>query len=156
MEINATLIGQAISFGLFVWLTMKFIWPPLVKVLDERQQLIAEGIAVGEQNQQLLKNSEFKVSEILNEARQRASTIIRESELRATKIVDDARQKAEQEGQRLIQSAQYEIQKEANQARQVLKDQLSDLVVLGTEKILKREVNVSAHQDVIEELRKKV
>ncbi len=156
MEINATLIGQAISFGLFVWLTMKFIWPPLVKVLDERQQLIAEGIAVGEQNQQLLKDSEFKVSEILNEARQRASTIIRESELRATKIVDDARQKAEQEGQRLIQSAQYEIQKEANQARQVLKDQLSDLVVLGTEKILKREVNVSAHQDVIEELRKKV
>lgn len=156
MEINATLIGQAISFALFVWLTMKFIWPPLVKVLDERAHLIAEGVAVGEKNQQLLKDSEMRVSEILNEARQRAAELLRDSEQRGVKIVEEARHKAEQEGQRIIQSAHQEIQKEANQARQTLKSQLADLVILGTQKILKREVNASVHQDVIEELSKKV
>jgi len=156
MEINATLIGQAISFALFVWLTMKFIWPPLVKVLDERAHLIAEGIAVGEKNHQLLRESETKVSEILNEARHRASELLREGEQRATKVIEEAREKAEQEGQRILKSAHQEIEKEVSQARQTLKEQLSDLIILGTQKILKREVDASVHQDVIEELRKKV
>lgn len=156
MDINATLIGQAISFCIFVWLTMKFIWPPLVKVLDERAQLIADGIASGEKNNQLLKDSETKVSQILTEARQKASEIVRENEVRGAKIIEEARAKAEQEGQRLIQSAKYEIEKEVAQAKQALRDNLSQLVVLGTEKILKREINVASHHDIIDELSKRV
>jgi F-type H+-transporting ATPase subunit b len=156
MEINATLIGQAISFALFVWLTMKFIWPPLIKVLDERAHLIAEGVAVGEKNKQLLRDSESKLSHAMVEARERSAQLIRESEQRASKMIEEAKLKAEQEGRRIIESANQEIQKEVHQARQQLKDQLSDLVILGTRKILKREVSPSAHQDIIEELKQKV
>lgn len=149
MDINASLIGQAITFAILVWFTMKFVWPPLVKALDERAARIADGLAAADRARQDLENAEKKAAERLREAKQHAAEIIAQTEKRAAQIVDEAKENAKQEGERLIAGAQAEIEQQIQHAKEVLRQQVSELAIAGAEKILQREVDQTKHAEIL-------
>lgn len=156
MNINATLIGQMITFGLFVLITMKYIWPPLMSALEERQGKIADGLAAAERGQRELELAQHKSTDVLREAKIQASEIIEKANHRASQIVEAAKDKAREEGKRLYNIAQEDIASEVNQAKQVLRKQVATIAISGAERILKHNidqaVNSSLINDLIEEL----
>jgi F-type H+-transporting ATPase subunit b len=149
MNINATLIGQSITFFLFVWFCMKFIWPPLTRALADRRQRIADGLAAAERGKQELEQAAKRSAEVLKDARSQAAEIIAQSERRATQIVEEAKQAARVEGERIVTSAKEEIEHEVFRARESLRAQVSALAVIGAEKILRREVDEKAHAQIL-------
>ena len=152
MNINATLIGQAISFFLFVMFCMKFVWPPNIQALNERKKQIADGIAAAErgQNEQVL--AENKAKEKLHEAKQQAGDIINLAQKRASEIVDEAKNDAREEGGRLIAAAKAELDQEVNRAREQLRTQVGSIAVAGAAKILEREIDEQAHSGMLDDL----
>jgi len=156
VNINATLIGQMITFGLFVLITMKYIWPPLMSALEERQGKIADGLAAAERGQRELELAQHKSTDVLREAKIQASEIIEKANHRASQIVEAAKDKAREEGKRLYNIAQEDIASEVNQAKQVLRKQVATIAISGAERILKHNidqaVNSSLINDLIEEL----
>lgn len=149
MDINASLIGQAITFAILVWFTMKFVWPPLVKAMDERAAKIAEGLSAADRAKQDLDLAEKRAAERLREAKQHAVEIIAQAEKRAAQIVDEAKDGAKQEGERLIAGAQAEIEQQVQHAKEVLRQQVAELAIVGAEKILQREVDQNKHADIL-------
>lgn len=149
MNINATLIGQSITFFLFVWFCMKFIWPPLIKALADRRQRIAEGLAAAERGKQELEEAAKKSADVLKDARTQASEIIAQSERRAAQIVEEAKQTARVEGERIVTGAKEEIEQEVFRARETLRSQVAALAVRGAERILRREVDEKAHAQLL-------
>lgn len=149
MDINASLIGQAITFAILVWFTMKFVWPPLVKAMDERAAKIAEGLSAADRAKQDLELAEKRAAERLREAKQHAAEIIAQAEKRAAQIVDEAKDGAKQEGERLIAGAQAEIEQQVQHAKEILRLQVAELAVVGAEKILQREVDQNKHADIL-------
>lgn len=149
MDINASLIGQAITFAILVWFTMKFVWPPLVKALDERAARIADGLSAADRARQDLENAEKLAADRLREAKAHAADIIAQAEKRSTQIVDEAKSHAKIEGERLILGAQAEIGQQIQQAREALRQQVADLAVAGAEKILRSEVDLTKHADML-------
>ncbi len=152
MNINATLIVQIITFAFFVWFTMKFVWPPITKALEERRNEIAEGLAAAERGQKELELARYKAVQDLKEAKLQAAEIIDKAQKRAAHLLDEAKQSAQTEAARLIQVAQEQIEQEMNQAKEALRKQVSKLAIAGTEKILEREVNEQTHQAVFDKL----
>ena len=152
MNINLTLIGQTITFMVFVWFCMKFIWPPLVKALEERKQKIADGLAAAERGQREQHLAEERAAEKLKEAKAQAQEILNQAQKRASEIVDEAKGTARVEGERIITAAQAEIEQEANRAREALRAQVAELAVAGAGKILKREIDAKAHEDLLNDL----
>ena len=152
MNPNITLLGQMISFAILIWFTVKFIWPPLMKAIEERQQKIAEGLAAADNAQKNLAQAEEKVADELKAARAKANEIIDQAHQRANQIVDAARNEAVAEGQRQKALAQSEIDAAANRARETLRQQVSALAVSGAEKLLRREIDAGAHKALIDEL----
>lgn len=153
MDINASLIGQAITFAILVWFTMKFVWPPLTRVLDERAARIADGLAAADRGRQDLALAEKGASEKLREARLQAAEIIAQAEKRALQMVEEAKGTARVEGERLVAGARAEIEQEVSQAREVLRQQVADLAVAGAERILRREIDSKAHADLLAQLK---
>ena len=153
MDITASLIGQAITFAILILFTMKFVWPPLVKALDERAARIADGLAAADRAKQDLSAAEKLAADKLREAKQQAAEIVAQAETRAAQIVDEAKGNAKQEGDRLIAGAQAEIQQQIEQAREVLRQQVSDLAVAGAEQILRREIDAGRHAEVLATLK---
>lgn len=153
MNINLTLIGQSITFALFVWFCMKFIWPPIVNALEARRKQIADGLAAADRGKHELELSAKRASENLHEAKVKASEIIAQAEKRAAQIIDEAKESAKTEGERQLAAAQAEIQQEAFRAREQLRDQVALLVVAGAEKVLRREVDAKAHADLLEAIK---
>lgn len=149
MDINASLFGQAITFAILVWFTLKFVWPPLAKAMDDRAAKIADGLAAADRARQDLDNAEKKAAERLREAKQHAAEIIAQAEKRAAQIVDEAKDGAKQEGERLIAGAQAEIEQQVQHAKELLRQQVAELAVVGAEKILQREVDPSKHADIL-------
>ena len=153
MNINATLFGQALWFAVFIWLTMKYIWPPLQKAMHERQQQIADGLAAAEQGKQDLVQAAQRAAEELQKAREQAAEILAHAEKRGVQLVEEAKGTAKTEGERLI----AEIDQEVNRAREQLRTQVAMLAVSGAEKILKRDVDAKVHAQLLrgleEELR---
>lgn len=149
MNINATLIGQSITFFLFVWFCMKFIWPPLIKALADRRQRIAEGLAAAERGKQELEQAAKKSADVLKDARTQASEIIAQSERRGAQIVEEAKQTARAEGERIVTGAKEEIEQEVFRARETLRSQVAALAVRGAERILRREVDEKAHAQLL-------
>ncbi|SFN62314.1 F-type H+-transporting ATPase subunit b [Formivibrio citricus] len=149
MDINASLIGQAITFAILVWFTMKFVWPPLVKAMDERAAKIAEGLSAADRAKQDLELAEKRAAERLREAKQHAAEIVAQAEKRAAQIVDEAKDDAKQEGNRLIAGAQAEIEQQVQHAKETLRQQVAELAVAGAEKILQREVDQNKHADIL-------
>lgn len=152
MSINATLIGQAIWFFLFVWFCMKFVWPPIVKALEERKQKIADGLSAADRAERDLELAQEKASANLKEAKEKAAEIIDQANRRANQLVEEAKDQARTEGERIIAQAQSEIEQEINRAREELRTQVSQLAVQGAEKVLGKEVNRDAHKDMLDQL----
>jgi F-type H+-transporting ATPase subunit b len=152
MNPNITLLGQMISFAILIWFTVKFIWPPLMKAIEERQQKIAEGLAAADNAQKNLAQAEEKVNEELKLARTKANEIIEQAHQRANQIVDQAKNDAVAEANRQVALAEAEIAAAANRAKEDLRKQVSALAVSGAEKLLKREIDANAHKALIDEL----
>jgi len=149
MNINLTLVAQMAAFLAFIWFTARFVWPPLMKAIDERQKHIADGLAAAERGKQELASAATRSDQQLKEARDRAADIIAQAEKRAAQIVDEAKSSAKQEGDRLVAGAKAEIDQEMNRAREALRSQVAALAVQGAEKILSREVDAKAHADIL-------
>jgi F-type H+-transporting ATPase subunit b len=156
MNINLTLIAQLVAFAVFVWFTMKFVWPPIVKALEERKAKIADGLAAAERGQHEQELAEKKAAERLHEAKQQAAEIVAKAEKRANEIVEDAKGDARVEAERLVTGAQAEIEQETNKAREVLREKVAELAVAGAEKILRKEIDAAKHQDIVTDLAKQI
>ena len=152
MKINMTFFGQMITFAILIWFTMKFIWPPLNKAIEERQQKIAEGLAAAEQSQKNLAQAQQSVDAELRAARTKANEIIEQAHQRANQIIDQAKNDAITEANRQKSAAEAEIAAASNRAREELRKQVSTLAVTGAEKLLKREIDANAHKALLDEL----
>ena len=152
MNLNLTLIGQMITFALFVWFTMKFVWPPLMKLMQERQQQIADGLAAAEQGQKELELAQRQRQEILTDAKAKASTIVEQATHRANHIVEESKKRARVEGDRLVQMAKSDAEQQYQAAKDQLMNQVSSLALVGAERILKREIDGQSNNDIIKEL----
>lgn len=152
MHINLTLIGQSITFLIFVWFCMKFVWPFIRKAMDERTQQIAEGLSAAERAHRDLELAKDKVSSQLKDAKMEAASIIEQANRRAAQIIDEAKDKARDEGERIKAAAQAEIAQETNRAREQLRAQVGALAVAGASRILGRAVDESAHRDLVDQL----
>jgi len=153
MNINATIFGQAITFAILIWFTMKFVWPPITAALEERARKIADGLAAAERGKQDLAHAEQRSNETLNEAKAKAAEIIALSEKRRNEIIEEAREEAKVEANRVKAHARAEVDQEILRAKETLRDQVADLVVSGAEKILRREINAQAHSDLLTAIR---
>ncbi len=156
MSLNATFLFQMIVFFLLGWFTMKFVWPPLVKALDERAKKIADGLAAAEKGRADLASAEQRVADAIADARAKSAEIIAHSEKRAAQIVDEAREAAKAEGQKMLAAARAEIEQEVARAKDALRHQVADLAVAGAGRILRREVDAKAHADLLSALVKEL
>ncbi len=156
MNITATLIGQTITFFLFVWFCMKLVWPPIMNALATRKQQIADGLAAGERGKHELELASKRAADNLRESKTSAAEVIAQAEKRAAQIVDEAKGVAKAEGDRLIVAAKAEIDQEATRARETLRESVAALAVAGAEKILRREVDARAHADLLDAIKKEL
>jgi F-type H+-transporting ATPase subunit b len=147
-----TLIGQTIAMIVFVWFCMKFIWPPILNALEERQKQIEEGLAAADKSQEKLVEAQAQADEIVNEARQQATGILDQAHARANEIVADGKEAGVKERERQLAAAKAEIEQEANKAREELRGQVSAIAIASAEKILKREIDGKAHEDILGKL----
>lgn len=152
MNIDATLLAQMIVFALLVWFTMSFVWPMLLKAMQERETRIADGLAAAEKGRHDLELAETKAKELLHEGREKAQEYIVQAQKRADEIVEEAKETARQEGERIRNAARAEIDTEINQARERLRVEVATLAVTGAEQILMREVDASTHKQMLEKL----
>lgn len=152
MNINLTLLGQAISFAIFVWFCVKYVWPPVLAALEERENRIADGLAAAEKGQQDLANAEVRIQEELQKGRDKAQEYISQAQKRADEIVEQAKQSASEEGDRLLAAARSQIDQERNEARESLRGEVASLALAGAEQVLMREVDANAHRDVLDKL----
>jgi F-type H+-transporting ATPase subunit b len=156
MNINLTLILQMISFAVFVWFCMKFVWPPIVNALEERKAKIAQGLAAAERGHKEQELGQHRATEIMKEAKSHAAEIVGQAQKRAAEIVDEAKQDAREEGARLVHAAQAEIDQQVNRAREELREKVAVLAVAAAEKILQKEVDPTAHTAIIEAFAKQI
>ena len=156
MNINLTLFAQAITFAAFIWFTVKFIWPWLLRKIEDRQKTIADGLAAAEQGRRSLELSTRQADEAIKEARARAAEILAQAEKRRQELIDHARQEARQEGDRELAAAKAEIDQEVTRAREELRDRVASLAVVGAEKILRREVDARAHGELLESIKRQL
>ena len=152
MNINLTLIGQSITFIVFVWFCMKFVWPPVMAALNERKQKIADGLAAAEKGKHDEELAKERAVEELKKAKAQAQEIINGAEKRASQIVEEAKDTARTEGERLLTAANAEIEQEANRAREQLRGEVVSLAVAGAGKVLKREIDEKANEDLLKDL----
>lgn len=152
MSINATIIGQFLTFAILVWFTMKYVWPPITKTMHEREKKIASGLEAAERSKRELEMAEHKAFSIIREAKQQATQIIEQANLHSAKLVEEAKNQAKLENQRIVEMAQGEIAKEVSEAKETLKKQFATLAVVGAEKILQRHIDPLTHQDLLNQL----
>ncbi len=152
MDINLTLIGQAIAFIVFVYFCMKFIWPPIIQALEERQQGVADGIAAADKAHTELAAATEKSAAIIAEARERALEIVEQASQRATQVMADAKSDAMTEGKRLVEAARSEIERESNRAKDTLRGEVASIAIAGASKLLNREVDQKTHADLLDKL----
>ena len=152
MDLNLTIIGQTIAMIVFIWFCMKFVWPPIMSMIEERQTQIADGLAAAEKGSRSLEEAQVKIQQIEDEARGQAREIIDQANSRAGSIVEEARSTANSEKERILESAQDEVEQEVNRARDALRSQVGAIAIAGAEKILTREIDASAHQDLLDKL----
>ena len=156
MNINFTLFAQAIVFTAFIWFTIKFVWPPLLRAIEARQKQIADGLAAAEQGKKSLEVSSKQAEQAIQEARSRAAEIIAQAERRDAQMVEQAKFSAKAEGDREKAAAKADIQQEVSRAREQLREQVAALAVAGAEKILRREVDAKAHAELLDGIKKQL
>jgi F-type H+-transporting ATPase subunit b len=152
VDINATLIGQAIWFAIFIWFTAKFVWPPLQRAMSNREKQIAEGLAAAERAKTDLELASKRSAEILREAKVKAQEIVGQGEKRAAQIVEEAKVTAKDEGAKLVAGARAEIDREVSRAKEALRGQVASLAISGASQILQREVDAKTHAQLLQTL----
>lgn len=156
MDINLTLFAQAAVFAIFIWFTARFVWPPLMKAVEDRQAKIADGLAAAEKGARSLQDASAKSDEALKQARTQAQEILAAANKQATQMIEQSKTTAKSEGDRIVNAAREEVQREINQAKEQLRKQVGELAVIGAAKILKREIDAKAHADVLNDLAARV
>jgi len=156
VSINATLLIQIIAFVLLIWFVNKVLWGPLSKLMEERQKKIADGLSAAEKGKHELELAEQKAKDVLKDAKAQAQNVLSQAEKRGSEIVEDAKVKATEEAERIKASAQAEIEQEVSRAREQLRQEVATIAVSGAEKILGKEVNAAAHNDMLEALVKQI
>jgi len=149
VSINATLIGQMITFALLVWFTMKYIWPPLFDSLEERRKKIAEGLAAAEKGQEEMQLAEKKAKSYLKDAKTQSAEIVSLAQKRANEIVEESKDAAKKEGERLVLAARAQVEQEMQQAKDGLRQEVAKLALIAAEQILGAEIDAAKHQDII-------
>ncbi|MBF0470216.1 MAG: F0F1 ATP synthase subunit B [Gammaproteobacteria bacterium] len=149
MNINATLIGQAITFFIFIWFCMKYVWPPIMQALNERKQNIADGLAAAERGRHEHELAERRAIDILHEAKEEARSIITQAHNRGTELVEESKGNAGVEGERIITAARAEIEQEVNRAKEELRKQVALLAVEGASRVIKREIDAKTHDELL-------
>jgi len=152
MNFNATLIGQMIAFAIFVWFCKKFVWPHIIKAMEDRKTRIADGLAAAEKGVHDLELAEKRALEILHEGKDQSQTLIAQAQKRHDEIVEEAKGNARVEGDRILAAARAEIDQERQQAKVELRQEVARLAVLGAEQILMREVNQTAHKEILDRI----
>ena len=152
MDINMTLIGQTIAMVVFVWFCMKFIWPPIMTAIEERQTEIADGLAAAGKGQQYLDKATAEGADVVEDARKQATTIIDQAHARANEIVAEGKAEGVRERERQLAAATAEVEQETNRTREELRGQVSAIAVMSAEKILQREIDPKAHEDILSKL----
>ena len=156
MNINLSLFAQAVAFALFIWFTVKIIWPPMLRAIEARQKQIADGLAAAEQGKKSLEVSSQQAGQAIQEARGRAAEIVTQADKRAAQVVEEAKVAAKAEGEREKAAAKADIQQEVSRAREQLREHVAALAVAGAEKILRREVDARAHADLLDGIKKQL
>jgi len=156
MNFNLTLIAQALAFALFIWFTVKFIWPPLTRAIEKRQKTIADGLAAGERGRRELEAAGRRAHEELAKARDRVGEIIGSAEKRDLQMLDEAKAAAKAEAERILAAAGADIDRQVARAREMLREQVASLAVAGAEKILRREVNAQTHAELLNQLKREI
>lgn len=152
MNINLTLIGQLIAFAVFVVFCMKYVWPPLMAAIEARQKTIADGLAASERAEKDLELAQSKATSQLKEAKEQAAEIVEQAKKRANQLVDEETQRGHAEREKIIASGYAEIEAERNRAKEDLRKQVAALAIAGAEKILAREIDAAAQNDIVEKL----
>jgi F-type H+-transporting ATPase subunit b len=152
VNINATLLGQMITFAVFVWFTMKFVWPLLMQAIEERQAKIADGLAAAEKGRHELELAEVRAKELLRERKQHAAEIVAHAQKRANEIIEEAKISARTESERILGSARTQISQDLQEARDKLQREVGQLAIAAAEQILMREVDAEAHQEIVNKL----
>jgi F-type H+-transporting ATPase subunit b len=156
MNLNLTMIAQAITFSAFIWFTVKFVWPHMLRAIETRQKTIADGLAAAEQGRKSLEVSSKQADQAIQEARARAAEIIAQAEKRDAQMIEQARAAAKAAGDREKVAAKAEIAQEVTRAREQLRDRVASLAVAGAEKILRREVDAKAHGELLESIKRQL
>jgi F-type H+-transporting ATPase subunit b len=156
MSFNLTLIAQALVFALFIWFTVKVVWPFMLRAIETRQKTIADGLAAAEQGKKSLEVSARQADEAIREARGRATEIVTQAEKRASQVIEEAKGTAKAEGEREKAAAKADIEQAVSRAREQLREQVAALAVAGAEKILRREVDAKAHADLLDGIKKQL
>ncbi|WP_075065115.1 F0F1 ATP synthase subunit B [Candidatus Berkiella aquae] len=156
MNINLTLLGQMITFVLFVWITKRYIWPPVIKALKDRQAKIADGLAAAEKGHMELARAKEQVLQSLKESKEQGANIILEAKKQADAILDAARQSAHEEGQRIIAQAHSELDHMVSQAKETLRKEVATIAMFGAEKVLQKSVDSNAHEQMLEKLAQEI
>lgn len=152
MNINLTMLGQTIGFAIFIFFCAKYVWPPIVQAMQERQKKIADGLAASDRANQDLELAQQRATQELREARDEAATIVEKANKRATQMVEDAKQEAKDQGDRMLAQAREEIEQERQQARDALRAEVASLAIAGAEKILESSVDAKAHSEMLDKL----
>jgi F-type H+-transporting ATPase subunit b len=153
MNLNLTMGAQIVAFALFIWFTIKFVWPPLLRAIEARQKQIADGLAEAERGRSSLAEAKKQTDVMIGEARARAQEIVAAAEKSATQRIEESKSHAKTEGERLVAAAKAQIEQEVQSAKQQLREQVAVLAVSGAEKILRREVDAKAHADMLNQLK---
>jgi F-type H+-transporting ATPase subunit b len=153
VNINASLFIQWIPFIVLVFVTMKFIWPPIIKALDERADKIKAGLTAADQAKSQLADANKKIDEQLAQTRNDSTKLLSDAEKRGAAIVDEAKKRAEEEGAKIIAAAKAEAEQQSVRAREALREQVAALAVKGAEQILQREVNAGVHAELLNRLK---
>ena len=152
MNINLTMIGQTIGFFIFIAFCVKYVWPPIVQAMQERQKKIADGLAASDRANQDLELAQQRATQELREARDEAAAIVEKANKRANQIVEEAKTEAREQGDRLLAQARDEIEQERQQARDALRAEVASLAIAGAEKILESSVDAKAHSEMLDKL----
>ncbi|MEY4592952.1 MAG: hypothetical protein RIR18_1847 [Pseudomonadota bacterium] len=153
MNINLTLLAQAVSFAILIWFTIKFVWPPLLGAIETRQQTIADGLAAAERGKLDLELATKRSAESLREGKEKVAGLLTQAEKQGTQIIEDAKVTAKVEADRIVAGAKAEIEQESLRARESLRDQVAILAVAGAEKILQREIKAQDHAELLAKIK---
>jgi F-type H+-transporting ATPase subunit b len=156
MNFNYTLIGELLAFILFVWFCMKYVWPPMLQVLEEREKEIADGLDAASKGKRELEEAELKKEELMGAAKKEAAELLNQANLRANQMVEDAKSIAQEEADRIKVSAEKDVMQSINKAREGLRSEVAVLAVAGAEKLLKSEIDQEKNATLMDEISKEL